>query len=47
VLPSCSYQTFCGFFLAALGAAMGWGFGGFIVVQITRAIAWAIYGHAA
>jgi len=34
--PSPTWQTFAGFFLAALGVALGWGFGLFIVAQITR-----------
>ncbi len=36
--PSCTWPTFCGFFLAAFGAAMGWGFGLFLMAQITRAL---------
>lgn len=36
--PPCSAQTFCGFFLAGLGAALGWGFGLFVVTQVTRLI---------
>lgn len=38
MLPSCTVQTLCGFFLAAFGAALGWGFGNFAVVMITRAL---------
>lgn len=38
-MPSCSWQTLCAFFLAAFGAALGWGFGHFVVVIVTRAIA--------
>ncbi len=34
--PPCTWQTFCGFFLAALGVAIGWGLGLFIVAQVTR-----------
>jgi hypothetical protein len=35
---SCTWQTCCAFFLAAFGAAMGWGFGLFLITQITRAL---------
>jgi hypothetical protein len=38
MVPSCTWQTFCGFFLAAFGAAVGWGMGLFVVAQVTRAI---------
>ena len=38
MLPTCTWQTFCAFFLAAFGAAMGWGFGLFLMAQITRAL---------
>lgn len=36
MIPSCTWQTLCGFFLAAFGVALGWGFGLFVVAQITR-----------
>ena len=35
---TCTWQTCCAFFLAAFGAACGWGFGLFIVAQVTRAL---------
>lgn len=35
---SCTWQTCCAFSLAAFGAAMGWGFGLFLMAQITRAL---------
>jgi hypothetical protein len=44
MLPSPSWQTFVGFFLAALGVAMGWFTGAFIITQITHAIIRTIYG---
>lgn len=37
-MPSCSWQTLCAFFLAAFGGALGWGFGLFVVAQITHAL---------
>lgn len=43
MMPTPTWQTFCGFLLAALGAAIGWGFGLFFVAQVTRAIAGAVY----
>ena len=36
--PSCTLGTFCGFFLAALGVAMGWGTGLFLIAQIAHAL---------
>lgn len=44
MIPSPTVATFLGFFLAALGAAMGWATGLFIVAQITHAIVRATYG---
>ena len=38
MLPSCTKETFCGFFLAALALALGWGLGNFLVSLITRLI---------
>jgi hypothetical protein len=35
---ACTWQTCCAFFLAAFGASMGWGFGLFLMAQITRAL---------
>jgi len=35
---TCSWQTCCAYVLAAFGAAMGWGFGNFLIIQITRAL---------
>jgi hypothetical protein len=37
-MPTCSLPTLCAFFLAALGAALGWGFGHFVVTITTRAL---------
>jgi hypothetical protein len=42
MIPPCTWQTLCGFFLAAFGAATGWYFGLFVVTQITRALVGAI-----
>jgi hypothetical protein len=36
--PSCTWQTLCGWFLVGFGVALGWGFGLFVVAQITRLI---------
>jgi hypothetical protein len=36
MMPSCTWQTLCAYFLAAFGVALGWGFGLFVVAQITR-----------
>lgn len=36
MLPTPTWQTLVGFFLAAFGAALGWGFGLFVVAQVTR-----------
>lgn len=44
MLPSPTFATFAGFFLAALGAAMGWATGLFIVTQITHALVRVMYG---
>lgn len=38
-----TWQTLCGFLLAALGAAIGWGFGLFFVAQVTHAIVRVVY----
>lgn len=38
MLPAPTWQTLVGFFLAAFGAALGWGFGNFAVIQITRGL---------
>lgn len=38
MIPAPTWQTFAGFFLAAFGAALGWGFGLFVVTQVTRLI---------
>lgn len=35
-MPSCSLSTFCAALLVGLGLALGWGFGLFIVAQVTR-----------
>lgn len=37
-MPPCTLATFCGFLLAALGAAIGWYAGLFVITQITHAI---------
>lgn len=42
MLPTCTTQTLCAFFLAAFGAACGWGFGLFITAQVTRLIVRAL-----
>lgn len=44
MIPAPTFATFAGFFLAALGAAMGWASGLFLVAQITHAIARVTYG---
>lgn len=38
MLPTCDKATFCAYFLAAFGAALGWGLGNFLVIQISRMI---------
>lgn len=38
MMPPPTWQTLAGFFLAAFGAAIGWSFGLFVVLQITRAL---------
>lgn len=45
MIPSPTLQTFLGFLLAALGAAMGWASGLFIIAQITHAFARVVYGN--
>lgn len=36
MMPNCTMQTLCAYFLAAFGVALGWGSGLFIVAQVTR-----------
>lgn len=36
MIPTCTWQTLCAYFLAAFGVALGWGFGMFIVAQVTH-----------
>jgi hypothetical protein len=38
MLPTCSWQTICAAFLVGFGLALGWGFGLFVVAQVTRAL---------
>jgi hypothetical protein len=35
-MPSPTWQTFAGFFLAALGAGMGWALGNWIILMLAR-----------
>lgn len=37
MMPSCTWQM-CGFFLAAFGVGLGWGFGLIVVSLVTRAL---------
>jgi hypothetical protein len=38
MLPPPTWQTFVGFFLAALGAGIGWVLGNWFVLMLARAI---------
>jgi len=46
MIPAPTWQTFAGFFLAALGAAMGWATGLFLIAQITHALVRVTYGSS-